>query len=96
MRNGTVYIAARSEAKVKNAIAGIKSECPSSLGRLEPLILDLSNLLTIKPAVKKFLEKESRLDVLFHNAGVMRPPKGSTSEQVSLTDFIAMTISTCL
>lgn len=37
---------------------------PSSKGRLEVLIVDLSDLTTIRPAVDEFLRKEERLDVL--------------------------------
>lgn len=82
-KNGTVYIATRSKEKIENAIESLRKENPFSSGRLESLILDLSDLSTIKPAAKRFLEKEQRLDVIIHNAAVMRPPKGSKSKQVS-------------
>lgn len=82
-KNGTVYIATRSKEKIDSAIASLKKDYPGSRGRVESLILDLSDLPTIKPAAMRFLEKENRLDVLVHNAAVMRPPKGSTSVQVS-------------
>ena len=41
----------------------------------------LEDLTTIKPAVETFVTKESRLDVLFNNAGVSLPPRGSVSAQ---------------
>jgi len=79
--NGTVYIATRSKAKITAAIKDLKARSPASGGRLEPLILDLSDLATIKPAADAFLSRETRLDVLVHNAGVMTPPKGSKGAQ---------------
>ncbi|KAK1638042.1 hypothetical protein BDP81DRAFT_371295 [Colletotrichum phormii] len=79
--NATIYIATRSSEKIATATKTIKTIYPSSNGRLEPLILDLADLKTIKPAVETFLAKETRLDVLVHNAGVMMPPQGSKTAQ---------------
>lgn len=45
------------------------------------LDLDLSDLKTIKKSADEFLSKESRLGVLFNNAGVMFPPQGSKTKQ---------------
>lgn len=82
-KNATVYIATRSKAKIDNAIATLKQEVPFSRGRVESMLLDLSDLTSIKPAAERFLAQESRLDVVVHNAAVMRPPKGSKSVQVT-------------
>lgn len=79
--NATVYIAARSASRSNAAIAWIKSQHPSSSGKLVFLKLDLNDLDGIKPSVEEFLEKEGRLDVLFNNAGVMIPPQGSRTKQ---------------
>ncbi|KAI8246081.1 hypothetical protein K4K57_009276, partial [Colletotrichum sp. SAR 10_99] len=79
--NATIYIATRSASKITTAIKELESLYPSSQGRLESLVLDLSDLTTIKPAADSFLAKETRLDVLVHNAGVMMPPKDSRSAQ---------------
>ena len=81
-QGGDVYIAARSSKKVNRAIEDIASSAPASKGRLSPLLLDLSDLSTIKKAVDDFLRKENRLDVLVHNAGLMTPPAGSKSKLV--------------
>jgi retinol dehydrogenase-12 len=51
-------------------------------GRLEPLALNLSDLVSVKNAAQQFLRREERLDVLVHNAGVMMPPLGGRSAQV--------------
>lgn len=79
-QGGNIYIAARSSEKVNRAIESIKASVPSSKGHLAPLILDLADFPTIKNAVDGFLQKENRLDVLVHNAGLMTPPAGSKSK----------------
>lgn len=45
------------------------------------LNLDLSDLQGIEQTAEAFLEAETRLDVIWHNAGVMAPPEGSVSKQ---------------
>jgi retinol dehydrogenase-12 len=82
-KDAKVYIAARSEAKAQKTIDEIKALHPASAGELVFLKLDLSDLTTIKASAKEFLAKESRLDVLWNNAGVMVPPQGSKTVQGS-------------
>jgi retinol dehydrogenase 12 len=41
----------------------------------------LDDLTTIKASAEEFLAKETRLDVLWNNAGVMLPPQGSKTKQ---------------
>lgn len=45
------------------------------------LHLDLDDLTTIKKSAEEFLSKETKLDVLWNNAGVMIPPQGSKTKQ---------------
>ncbi|KAL8720307.1 MAG: hypothetical protein Q9225_002819 [Loekoesia sp. 1 TL-2023] len=78
---GKVYLAGRSESKAQAAIAEIKARSTTSFGELNFLFLSLEDLTTIKPAVEAFTARESRLDVLFNNAGVSLPPRGSVSAQ---------------
>lgn len=78
---GRVYLAGRSEANAQAAISKIKACAATSSGSLHFLSLSLEDLTTIKPAVEAFTAKESRLDVLFNNAGVSLPPRGSVSAQ---------------
>ncbi|KAI5966450.1 uncharacterized protein KGF55_000759 [Candida pseudojiufengensis] len=80
-----IYIFSRNEEKTLKAIKDIELEVakeyklkPNPIGFIQT---DLSDLTTIKPAVEKFLNKESRLDLIIHNAGVMTPPTGSKSKQ---------------
>lgn len=68
-KNAKVYVAARSEEKAKKAIESIKVVRPLSKGELIFMHLNLADLATIKTSVDKFLAKESKLHVLFNNAG---------------------------
>ncbi|KAL1885818.1 hypothetical protein Plec18167_001314 [Paecilomyces lecythidis] len=80
-KGGKVYLAGRSEEKARNAIAAIEALPHSEGGEVVFLSLSLDDLSTIKPAVERFTGAESRLDVLFNNAGVSNPPRGSVSSQ---------------
>ncbi|OAQ61207.1 short-chain dehydrogenase protein [Pochonia chlamydosporia 170] len=80
-KHATVWIACRNEAKAEAAIDAISQQHPSSKGKLKFLSLNLSDLSTIASSAETFLSQESRLDVLFNNAGVMMPPPGSKTEQ---------------
>ncbi|PVI04821.1 NAD(P)-binding protein [Periconia macrospinosa] len=80
-KNAKVYIAARSEEKANKAIDDIKKAESGSRGALIFLRLDLADLTTIKSSVQKFLDQETKLHVLFNNAGVMKPEEGATTAQ---------------
>lgn len=82
-KNGTVYIAARSQQKSQETMTWCQSEHPNSSGQLRYLHLDLNDLSKIEKAAQDIMAKETRLDVLWNNAGVMLPPAGSITEQVS-------------
>lgn len=47
------------------------------------MVVDLSDLKSVKPAVEDFLKGAERLDVLFNNAAVMDPPSNSKDAHVS-------------
>ena len=79
--NAKVYVLARSESKSNEAMAEIRKRHPSSKGELIFLSLQLHDLTTIKATAQAFLERESRLDVVWNNAGVMIPPQGSKTAQ---------------
>jgi NAD(P)-dependent dehydrogenase (short-subunit alcohol dehydrogenase family) len=80
-RHATVYIAARSESKSLAAIKDIESKHPNSNGALIFHHLDLNDLEAVKTSAQQFLARETRLDVLWLNAGVMLPPEGSKTTQ---------------
>ncbi|KAK9482717.1 hypothetical protein V1527DRAFT_498967 [Lipomyces starkeyi] len=86
---GRVIVGGRSEKDYLNAVENIKAHpgidirsCPKR--SLEFLYLDLSALMTIKPAAQELLSKLDRLDVVWYNAGVMVPPVGSKTKQVRI------------
>lgn len=76
-KNAKIYVAARSEEKAGKAIEAIKKACPNSEGELVFLRLDLADLTTIKASAEEFLSKETKLHILFNNAGVWAQLKGS-------------------
>ncbi|KAK8122605.1 hypothetical protein PG984_011275 [Apiospora sp. TS-2023a] len=73
-KNATVYLAARVES---DTIQHIKHAEPRSTGTLVFLPLDLADLRSVKAAAERFLAAETRLHVLFNNAGVMTADDGS-------------------
>ncbi|KAL7935439.1 hypothetical protein V8C35DRAFT_299466 [Trichoderma chlorosporum] len=93
-KNGVVYIAGRREDAGQDAIKTIKEAHPDSRGRLEFLYLDLADLTSIKASANDFLARETRLDVLWNNAGIMKLPKGSPNK--SKQDYEIMLAVNCL
>ncbi|KAF4630334.1 hypothetical protein G7Y89_g7798 [Cudoniella acicularis] len=80
-KGGTVYIAGRSPTKVAAAIEAIRTTSNEGPGYIKSLYLDLSDLSTISTCVSSFLAQETRLDVLWNNAGIGQSPAGSVSVQ---------------
>ncbi|KAE8160000.1 hypothetical protein BDV40DRAFT_290429 [Aspergillus tamarii] len=78
---GKVYLAARNASRAQGVIDDIMTRYPESKGQIAYLHLDLGDLSTIKKSAEEFLAKESKLHVLWNNAGVMIPPQGSTTAQ---------------
>ncbi|KAE8142952.1 short-chain dehydrogenase [Aspergillus pseudotamarii] len=66
----TVYMAARNETKAHAAIQAVTTTSTSQTpGTIKFLVIDLSDLRTIKPFVTAFLSQESRLDGLEPHMG---------------------------
>ncbi|KAI1761904.1 hypothetical protein GGR53DRAFT_503725 [Hypoxylon sp. FL1150] len=81
-KNGRVYIAGRSQAKAEQAIKDIQTAVSTpTTGSLQFLHLELDDLSSIKATTETFRSKESKLHVLWNNAGVSRPPLDSVSKQ---------------
>lgn len=70
-KNARVYMMARSEEKTSAAIAEIQEAVPASSGSLHFIKLDLADFGTVDKAVQRFLALETKLHVLFNNAGVL-------------------------
>ena len=82
LKGGTVYIAGRSQSRIAAEIEAISAIPTDTPGKLKSLIVDLNDLSTISPCVSGFLTQESRLDVLWNNAGVAQPPTGEGNEAI--------------
>lgn len=80
-KNAKVYVFARTEAKAHQAITDIKNAHPDSKGELVYIHLDLTDLVSVKQSAQEFLRRESRLDILFNNAGLGYPGELSHTKQ---------------
>ncbi|EED82668.1 predicted protein [Postia placenta Mad-698-R] len=73
-----VYATARSQEKGTAAVQKINDELAklqNSSGEAVLLVLSLDDLQSLKRAVDEFTSKETRLDILLNNAGIMMPPE---------------------
>ncbi|KAG8812849.1 hypothetical protein FRC17_001793 [Serendipita sp. 399] len=66
------YVMSRDSQKSQEAIKRMKEETGKESVELIPI--DLSDLHSVRKAAKIFLSKESKLDVLMNNAGIMMTP----------------------
>lgn len=80
-KHARVYIAGRSAERAQQAIDDINATEPASRGTLEFLHLELDDLSSIKASVEAFKARESKLHILWNNAGVSQPPLDSVSKQ---------------
>jgi NAD(P)-dependent dehydrogenase (short-subunit alcohol dehydrogenase family) len=72
-----VYITARDTSKAETILQKISD---SRYRPIDVVELDLSSSDSIQEGVKKFLEKESKLNVLINNAGIMACPPRRTKD----------------
>ncbi len=77
-KGAKVYVACRNEEKAQVAIERMKQTEGS--GELVFGHLDLSSLDAVKQFVNEVSNKESRLDYLVNNAGIMIPPPSKTAD----------------
>lgn len=76
-----IYMASRSRSRAEEAIQSVTATNPSGAARLKFLHLDLDDLDIVRSAAKTFSEQESRLDILWNNAGIGAVPVGSKTKQ---------------
>ncbi|TEB20909.1 NAD(P)-binding protein [Coprinellus micaceus] len=82
VHNAKVYVAARNQSKAQEAIEELRKETGKEAIFLK---LDLGDLNSIKASAEEFMSKGENLNILFNNAGVMRPPvKDLTSQDYDL------------
>lgn len=79
LHSARVYVAARSPERVQEAIAQMKASHKEDLD-LHFLEMDLQNLQSVKDAAKTFMTKETRLNILINNAGIMAVPFKLTTD----------------
>ena len=75
---GRVVLAARSEAKGRDAVARLKAAQPGAA--IEFRTLDLADLDSVRAFAAAILGDGITVDVLINNAGVMYPPRGLTPQ----------------
>ena len=76
----TVLVAAREQSKCEAAEADIRREVPDA--KLDPLVLDLADLASVRAAAETVSSRAGGLDVLMNNAGVMMPPRSRDRRRV--------------
>lgn len=76
-----IYMASRSQERAEKAIQTIISTDPSGASRLKFLHFDLDDLASVRLAAQTFSDQESRLDILWQNAGIGAVPVGSKTKQ---------------
>ncbi|KAF4335513.1 light induced alcohol dehydrogenase Bli-4 [Fusarium beomiforme] len=80
-KGGTIYLPARSATKAQKTIDFIKATHPESPGDLKTLHIDLNDLTSVATCASAFLAQETRLDVLWNNAGISAAPSDELTAQ---------------
>ena len=80
-QGATVYLACRNVSKADGAVSQVISEIPTSKGRVHSLLLDLSSLSSVRACAKHWESLDSKIDLLFHNAG------SSSKHEFTADDF---------
>ncbi|OJT05183.1 hypothetical protein TRAPUB_4008 [Trametes pubescens] len=78
LKNAKVYIAARSKDRVKHTIMELREETGREALFLQ---LNLGDLDFVKKAAAEFKQRESQLNGLISNAGILYPSKGALTVQ---------------
>jgi len=78
----TVVVAARSAEKAESAREQILAAAPQA--RVEPQVLDLAQLASVREFAATVAGDHERLDLLVNNAGVMMPPHQRTADGFEL------------
>ena len=90
-QNATLYLACRNASKAQEAVSQIISIVPDSVDRVNFLLIDTSSLTSVRKCAEEWKNVESKIDFLFHNAGI-----GSDSGQPFTPDGLSTTYVTNL
>ncbi len=74
----TVILACRSEQRGQKALSDIQREVPGA--QLELMLLDVSDLDSVREFAEEFDGKYEQLHYLINNAGIVMPPMGHTKQ----------------
>lgn len=77
-RGASVVLACRSRAKAEQAAGKLLALCPAS--QLSIMLLDLSDLDSVRRFAAELKAKYPQIDLLINNAGVMLAPYGTTQQ----------------
>lgn len=77
-KNAKVYVVGRNQQKINDGIAKLKQEGPNAT--VDYFLVDYNDLNTVKPGVQRFLDRETRLDCVIHNAGIMSMNRSETKQ----------------
>jgi NAD(P)-dependent dehydrogenase (short-subunit alcohol dehydrogenase family) len=77
-KGGYTILACRSMEKGQDAAQRIRTEVPQA--PLEPMVLDLASLNSVRAFAENFMAAHNRLDLLINNAGIMWVPQGKTED----------------
>jgi NAD(P)-dependent dehydrogenase (short-subunit alcohol dehydrogenase family) len=75
-----IYMGARSADKATAAINSIRNNLTNPTTEIVHLPLDLNSLTSVRQAAEQVKAKESRLDILMLNAGIMATPLAKTEQ----------------
>ena len=90
-QNATLYLACRNASKAQEAVSQITSAVPDSVDRVKFVLIDTSSLTSVRKCAEEWKNTESKIDFLFHNAGI-----GSDPEQTFTPDGLPTTYVTNL
>ncbi|CAF9906091.1 hypothetical protein IMSHALPRED_004074 [Imshaugia aleurites] len=74
-QKATVFLACRNASKAQEAISRITSAVPDSVDRVKALSLDTSSPSSVRECAEGWKNTESKIDILFNNAGVPSSPE---------------------
>src|SRR5215212_4883161 len=77
-KGARVILAVRNAAKGQAAVTALQRAHPGAIA--EVMVLDLSNLTSVRHFAETFLQRFDRLPLLINNAGVMALPYAKTAD----------------